>query len=871
MKRVVLGALALAAFLLSCLPAVAADDPPQPVDGHDLITMNFQNVDIPVLAKFISEITGQNFVIDESVRGKVSIISPTKVTPEQAYSIFQSVLQIKGFTTVKAGSVIKIVPSRVVRESAVLTTSQNPQVSQGDEYVTRMVKLRNIDASALVNVIQPMVSRDGLVAAFPEDNTLILTDDAYNIGRLLKIIGSLDIQGVQQNLEVIPLKLAYADDMAAQIEKIMTAKSESGATNRILRPGLGVVAPAAQGPEGNFKVVPDERTNSLIVLAGPLQMRQIRQLVVKLDVHPPNWTSRIHVYHLRNAAATQMVQVLDGLLGGSAGPGTLSPETGRSSLGRGSQLGALSSGGGLATGFGGMGGYGGGLGGYGGGMMGGGMMSGFSGMSGLSGGSGGGMMGGYGGGMMGGMGGGMGGMGSRGSSAMNGAVTTSTGGTANPDFENPISITADPATNSLVVSASPQDYETIKKVIEQLDVPRIQVFVQAVLVEMQAERQRAIGVNFQSLGGPTVGALNYGQLTSALTNPLGITGLGLGLATGGSCSVPASLLGAATAAATAATTGATTPTNVTVPCDLAIITALETDTHANILSAPTLLTADNEEAMIVVGENLPMVGNSTANAAVPGAVFNSVNRENVGITLDIIPQVSEGNWVRLDVYEEVSNVVGGTQNVQTNPLGPTTTIRSASTSVYVQDHRTVVIGGLLSGQSSLNRQGVPYLSDIPVLGNLLSFNSTDRQKDNLIVFLTPHVIHTQEDLRSLALDERQRFIQTMSRHEINQMPATEFNEMYKPNFSVPVTPDQDLRRGVGLFPGSSLVGPRPAAGVPSNPPAANPPVLNSPPTTETGPTSSVAPIKPHFVPGITVTSEPSGGLSAGGGSIDATH
>ena len=125
MKCWLLGALALAAWSCVLCAHVRAEDSPPPQD-ENLITMNFQDVDIPVLAKFISEITGKNFVVDESVRGKVSIISPTKVTPAQAYSIFQSVLQIKGFTTVQAGPVIKIVPARQVRESAALTTSQQP-------------------------------------------------------------------------------------------------------------------------------------------------------------------------------------------------------------------------------------------------------------------------------------------------------------------------------------------------------------------------------------------------------------------------------------------------------------------------------------------------------------------------------------------------------------------------------------------------------------------------------------------------------------------------------------------------------------------------------------------------------------------------
>src|SRR6266566_5095571 len=147
MKCWLLGALALAAWTSVLCAHVRAEDPPSPQD-QNLITMNFQDVDIPVLAKFISEITGKNFVVDESVRGKVSIISPTKVTPAQAYSIFQSVLQVKGFTTVQAGSIIKIVPSRDVRQSAELTQSQQPGFTQGDQYVTRMVKLRNTDATS---------------------------------------------------------------------------------------------------------------------------------------------------------------------------------------------------------------------------------------------------------------------------------------------------------------------------------------------------------------------------------------------------------------------------------------------------------------------------------------------------------------------------------------------------------------------------------------------------------------------------------------------------------------------------------------------------------------------------------------------------
>jgi len=619
---------------------VASSGDSDTVEGQPLITMNFQDVDIPVLAKFISEITGRNFVVDESVRGKVSIISPTKVTPEQAYSIFQSVLQVKGFTTVQAGPIIKIVPAREVRESAPLTTSQMPGNEHGDAYVTRMIKLKNIDAGSVVTVIQPMVSHDGLVAAFPEDNTMIITDNAYNVDRLLKIIGSLDVQGMKQNVEVIPLKLAFAGQLAPEIEQIVGNKGGSSSSMGYLRrPGFGVVAPSAQSAGTEFKIIPDERTNSLVVLAGPLQMRQIKELVSKLDITPPNATAKIHVYHLKNAQALEMVQVLGGLLGGS-GAGQLSPQTGRDSLGRGSALGNMN-GGSFGSGF------GGGLAsaGYGGGYGGGGSF----------------------GGSMGGMGGGGSGMGSsmlgnRGSASNTGAASVSGGGSSGSGtndkmsgvFENPVSITADPATNSLVVSASPQDYQTLHNIITQLDIPRVQVFVQAVIVEVSTSRMRDIGVTFYGGTGGNgtlgVGSLNFGNLQNALANPLGLTGLGVGLASGKNCNVPTAL--------SAATTGTTTTTSstISVPCDVALITALQQDTHSNVLSAPTLLTADNEEAMIVVGENLPFVGSSTANAGLPNAIFNSVDRQNVGITLDIVPQVSEGDYVKMDLYEEVSNV-----------------------------------------------------------------------------------------------------------------------------------------------------------------------------------------------------------------------
>ena len=743
------------------------------------ITMNYQNVDIPALAKLISEITGKNFLVDESVRGKVTIISPSKVTPEQAYQIFQSVLQLKGFTTEQAGKVIKIIPSRNVRQAAPVTESQQPFEQHGDEYVTRLVKLRNVDASAMVSVIQPMISHDGLVAAFPDDNTIIITDDAYNVERLLKIIGSLDIEGQRQSVELIPLHYAFAGELAPEIDELLGG---SGSKNRQGAPGQGVVAPSAQAPSiSQFKVLADERTNSIIAAGGPLQMKQIRELVDKLDIRSPDSMHRIHVYRLKNAAVSEMIQVLGGLIGGGGGVGNLSPTTGRGSLGRSSGFGGGSSVfGGLGGIGGGYGGSGGGFGGIGGGYGGGGFGGASSFGGGIMGSSGFGSSGSYGSSSRGGIGAASGGIGGMGGGMGGGGSGSST------EFARPIKLTADPATNSLVVSAAPQDWEVLRSIIAELDVPRTQVFVQAIIVEVSAERSRDMGVSLQASTAISnsvlgLGTVNFGQLQNVLGNPLGVTGLGLGLASGSLCSIPT--------AAAAAVSGATTATTSAVPCDVALVTALEMDTHSNVLSAPTLLTADNEEATIVVGENLPFVGSASANSGLPGQIFNSIQRQNVGITLDIVPQVSDGDYVRMDMYEEVSNVVASTAN---NVNGPTTTIRSASTTVLVQNHRTAVIGGLMSNNDNYARQGIPWISDIPVLGNLFSDTSSDKMKDNLLVFLTPHVVRNKTDLRALALDQRSRFVNSLGPREMKDMPASSIRSLYDPSFSVAVPPAADL-------------------------------------------------------------------------------
>jgi general secretion pathway protein D len=703
------------------------------------ITMDFQDVDLGVLVKFVSEITHKNFIVDDKVKGKVTVISPEKISVDEAYQVFLSVLQVKGFTTVPSGAVIKIVPSKEAKTSTVPTILPKGVVSPNDEFVTRLIPLSHVDANNMVSILQPMVSPEGLLAAYGPTNTLILIDTAAQTDRLAKILTQLDVEGFERAIEVIRLNYAFATDMAATLAQVLEEESEGQAPTParapraprlpVRRGAAPTQATVAGGstPASSFKIIPDERTNTLIVLAGPLEMRRIKELIAKLDVPLPLGTGRIHVYYLKYANALEMVAVLSNLIGGGgAGGGGGFGGIGAGLAGRGLGGAGAFRGGGV----GGLGGLGGGLGGLGGvGGLGGSSLSSFgSSMSGFGSSLSGSRLGGT-------QAGGFGRTGFGGIPGQGGLPGT--GGAASAGNES-VRITADPATNALIINATPQDYETLKDVIEKLDVRRRQVYVEAIILEVRLDKSRSLGFDFQGgtgLGeGVGLARTNLtGNLNAALTNPASIGGLVMAAASNQTVRLP---------------------DGSTVPAQVALFSALQNDSDVNILSAPNLLTTDNQEAEIVVGENLPFVASVSTSETNLANTFNTVDRRDVGITLRITPQISEGGTVRLDLFEEVSAVIPTATTSQTANLGPSTTIRSATTTVVARDSQTVVIGGLISDDTEHSRSQVPFLGDIPVLGHLLRSASSTRQKVNLLIFLTPHIIRTEEDQRRISLQRR---------------------------------------------------------------------------------------------------------------------
>ena len=381
--------------------AISAQD----YDEQALVTLDFADAELSDVIETIARATNRNFIYDDRVRGRVTIVSPDPVPVDQAYAVFESVLQVKGFTTVTTpGGAIKVVPIREAKESSIETVRSSRRPPNRDRFVTRLIPLRYIDANSIVDTLKPLVSKDAAMAAYAPTNTVILTESASNIRRLIAILESIDVETYKEELAVINVVHADATTLAEQVSEIYGAEVSQGAarTRRAARRRNDNNNPAAQANKPPVRIITDERTNSLLVLAPRASLVEVRRLVAKLDV-PVRGGGRIHVYYLNNANAEEMAETLSGLLGG--GGGSTTTTTGNGTPGQGAQ-------------------------------------------------------------------------------AIRTAVTGLSDG---------INVSADPATNSLIIQASLEGFNTLAEVIKKLDVERPQVSVEALIMELTVNDDEDIG------------------------------------------------------------------------------------------------------------------------------------------------------------------------------------------------------------------------------------------------------------------------------------------------------------------------------------------------------------------------------------------
>ncbi|MBW2635114.1 MAG: type II secretion system protein GspD, partial [Deltaproteobacteria bacterium] len=262
------------------------------------VSIDFNSVDINVLIKFISEMTGKNFIVDQRVKGKVTIISPSKISVSEAYRVFESVLEVHGFTTVKAGKIIKIVPAPDARSKNIETRLREESGIAEDKVVTQLIPLKYANPSAVKKLLSPLVSKSSVILDYPPTNMLIVTDVYSNIRRLQKIVASIDVMGIGQELTILPLTHANSKDLVKILQSVFTVRKTKSKKDAAL---------------DTVNFVADDRTNTLIILASKTNTYRIKELVAMLDKETPKGKEGIHVYYLENAVAEELAKVLQEL------------------------------------------------------------------------------------------------------------------------------------------------------------------------------------------------------------------------------------------------------------------------------------------------------------------------------------------------------------------------------------------------------------------------------------------------------------------------------------------------------------------------------------------------------------------------------
>jgi type II secretory pathway component GspD/PulD (secretin) len=315
-----------------------------------------------------------------------------------------------------------------------------------------------------------------------------------------------------------------------------------------------------------------------------------------------------------------------------------------------------------------------------------------------------------------------------------------------------LSITPDKSTNSLIIVAPPSDYKDIVQVIKTLDKKRKQVYVEAMIVEARIDELQDLGTKWRAIArdnGDPVAIGGFGNINSGTVLDIigGLTGFSAG-GVGNFLDIPVTGV---------SPDGSITSQNLTAPGFAAIFSLDAFKGAVNVLSTPQILTSDNEEAEIFVGENAPFISSRERDATTTNTVLNSIERTDVGIKLKITPQITEGDYIKLDIFQEISAVLDASDEIITT-VGPTTTKRTTKTSVVVQDGRTVVIGGLMQETDEEGVTKIPLLGDIPILGWLFKFKRVIKNKTNLLVFLSPHVVKESPALEKLTGEKHDTFV-----------------------------------------------------------------------------------------------------------------
>ncbi len=639
--------------------AKAADTPYRAKPPGFRVKFNLQDADLAELVNHISGMTGKRFIYGSKVRNiKATVVSPTPVSLAEAYQAFLSILDANGMTVVPHGRFLKIVDSGGIVSQATPVYSRGAPVPNEDRFITRLYRLHNVDAQEVAQLLGKFKSKEGDISVYAPGQLLIMTDTGANIRRMIRIIEEVDVGGASNKMWIEPVHYGSADELAKRINELF----DLGRPGQPGKPGEN-----GAGAGGLVKVVPDDQSNSLIIVGQPDSYKKLLELMKRLDSKPAA-EGKVHVLPLQNAVADELAKTLTQML--------------------------------------------------------------------------------------------------------NGARKGGKPGEAGGLFDGQVQVTADKATNSLIVTSSGRDYAQMRLVVDELDMRRRQVFIEAVIMDVGVDHSTSLGAAFHGGttaniggGGDTLflGGFDAATSTTFPINQDALQGAALG-ARGPDLPGTSQLLG----------------TGLSIPAFGVVLNAVASNSDSNVLATPHIIATNNVPAEINVGENIPLqtnVGGGLANlGALAGAAGTqganlgalgalgalgmggySAPRQDVGTKIKVTPHINSKNQVRLEIEEEISNPGAAVGALGAIPI----TKRTAKTTVVVDDQQTVVIGGLMRDSVVNTRTKIPVLGDLPVLGFLFRKTEKQTRKTNLLLILTPYVIQDQNDLRKIferKMEERQEFL-----------------------------------------------------------------------------------------------------------------
>ena len=685
--------------------------------GEDLaeegsVTLNLANLSIPQATKIvIGDIVGADYVVDPKLDGKVTVHTSRPVRKSSAVELFQSALRVSGAAVVKSGGVYKVVPADQAATSGASISSGpiDPSYSVGES--ARVVQLRYVSASEMKRVLEPISSRGGIVRADDARNTLTLSGSLQDIATLEDAIAMFDIDTMRgMSFALVPIKSGDADALAEDLRNVFGSEKE--------------------GPmSGMIRFIGNKRLSSILVISAQSQyLSRARAWIQRLDARAEGSEKQFYTYRVQNRPAKELVQVLAAMFGADTGANHgagVSPRFGSSSLSSGSgaggvnqpanvpsnPLGALSATGPNGGGaFGGPSGSGGGLG----ATAGSGAPSGFG--------------------------------------TSFGAQSGQQPGAGPPQAvalgeDSRFKVAVDEAKNALVVMATPEDYRRLARIVETLDVLPNQVYIEATIAEVSLNDDLHFGVRwFLQKRTSTTG------FSSALPEkPAPNTILG------------DNLIGAGVSAVFPGFSYALRATNAQVT-----LNALNAITNVNIISTPSLTVLDNRQAMLQVGDQIPVTTLTSTTAL--GNTFNSVNYQNTGVILAITPHISESGRVMLDLEQEVSNVA---PNSDPNTTTPTIQQRKVKTQVVVNDSESLMLGGLIKDSRSRGADQIPVLGDVPIFGNAFKDKTDSIGKTELLIMITPHVVRSLNEAREITDEYKRKLLEISTKaiarpHDIEQ-------------------------------------------------------------------------------------------------------